>query len=57
MNYSLLDSFYGVKLECDIKAYTKMLKKVEQMKKDMGDLYLLSKPISKKDLTKGKKNG
>lgn len=53
----LLDCFYGSKLERDLEAYSKMMKRVEQIKKSMGDHYLLAKHIPKKKLTKEKRNG
>lgn len=54
--FNTLDCFYGWNLHRDMKEYSRMMKKVEQIKKSMGDHYLLAKPIPKKDLTKEKQN-
>ena len=56
MKSYILNNFYGSNLERDLEAYLEMMKRVEQIKKDMGDRYLLARHIPKKDLTKEKHN-
>ena len=51
-----INNFYGIEFERDVEAYLEMIKRVEQIKKDMGDKYLLSRHIPKKDLTEEKQN-